>query len=252
MATTILTLLPTLLLLAAAAQAKTTPVAPGPTPSPLNLIAILEKGSQYTTLIRLLKQTQVGEQIQSQLHNSFQGLTIFAPTDNAFNNLKPGTLNGLTPQEQVALVLYHVLPRYYSMSTFDMASNPVNTQASGSSGVYNVNITSASNQVNVSTGVDETQIGNYLYSDFPLAVYTVDQVLLPYDLFGAKPPAAAPAPEVAPKKKAPNKKAGKVPAAKAPSVEADSSTPSAATGIFEVRSWGLGFGIVLMLTGYLV
>ncbi|XP_020258786.1 fasciclin-like arabinogalactan protein 9 [Asparagus officinalis] len=202
----------------------------------------IDKGSQYTTLIRLLKQTQVGEQIQSQLNNSFQGLTIFAATDNAFNNLKPGTLNGLTSQEQVALVLYHVLPRYYSMSMFETASNPVNTQASGSSGVYNVNIISASNQVNVSTGVDETQIGNDLYSDFPLAVYSVDQVLLPYDLFGPKP-----APRVGPKKKA-----GKVPAAKAPSVEADSSTPSAATGRFEVRSWGLGFGVVLMFVGYLV
>ncbi|KAJ0964956.1 hypothetical protein J5N97_026094 [Dioscorea zingiberensis] len=156
-------------------QAKTSPVAPGPTPAPLNLTAILEKGSQYTTFMRLLKVTQVGQQVQSQLNNSYDGLTIFAPTDNAFNNLKAGTLNGLDAQEQVSLILYHVLPRYYSFVTFETASNPVRTQASGSNGVYSVNVTSSTNQVNVSTGIDETPVQTVLYSDFPLAVYSVDK-----------------------------------------------------------------------------
>lgn len=77
-------------------------VAPAPEAAgPLNLTGILEKGGQYETFIRLLKSTQVGGQIESQLNNSFNGLTILAPTDNAFNNLKSGTLNGLSSQEQV-------------------------------------------------------------------------------------------------------------------------------------------------------
>ncbi|KAM0939536.1 putative FAS1 domain-containing protein [Dioscorea sansibarensis] len=167
-------------------HAKTTPIAPGPTPAPLNLTAVLEKGGQYTTFLRLLKETQVGKQVQSQLNNSYDGLTIFAPTDNAFSNLKAGTLNSLNAQEQVSLILYHVLPRFYSMVTFETASNPVRTQASGSNGVYGVNITSSTNQVNVSTGIVDTPVQTVLYSDFPLAVYSVDKVLLPYDLFGPK------------------------------------------------------------------
>ncbi|URE08366.1 Fasciclin domain [Musa troglodytarum] len=198
-------------------------VAPGPESAPLNLTGILEKGGQYGTFLRLLKETQVGEQIESQLNNSFNGLTIFAPTDNAFNNLKPGTLNSLTTQEQVSLVLYHVLPRYYTLSTFETTSNPVNTQASGSSGVYTVNITSSSNQVNVSTGVNETPVNNILHLDFPLAMYSVDKVLLPPELFGAKPPATSPPPAVAPEK--PNKG---TPAADGPSASAEAA-PSAAS-----------------------
>ncbi|RZR72981.1 hypothetical protein BHM03_00018934 [Ensete ventricosum] len=193
-------------------------VAPGPKPAPLNLTGILEKGGQYGTFLRLLKETQVGEQIESQLNNSFNGLTIFGPTDNAFNNLKPGTLNSLTTQEQVSLVLYHVLPRYYTLSTFETTSNPVNTQASGSSGVYTVNITSTSNQVNVSTGVNETPVNNNLYQHFPLAVYSVDKVLLPPELFGATPP-----PAVSPQK--PKKGS---PAADGPSASAEAA-PSAAS-----------------------
>ncbi|KAJ0970136.1 hypothetical protein J5N97_023013 [Dioscorea zingiberensis] len=221
-------------------EAKTSPVAPGPTPAPLNLTAILEKGNQYTTFMRLLKVTQVGQQVQSQLNNSYDGLTIFAPTDNAFNNLKAGTLNGLDAQEQVSLILYHVLPRYYSFVTFETASNPVRTQASGSNGVYSVNVTSSTNQVNVSTGIDETPVQTVLYSDFPLAVYSVDKVLLPYDLFGPKPPAAAPEPA----DEAPKKPTKKSPTADSSPAEAVTS-PSAASPNGRTVGWSFAVGLGL-------
>lgn len=95
-----------------AATATATATAPAAAPESLNLTEILEKGSQFTTFLRLLKDTQIGEQIDNQLNNTYGGMTILAPTDNAFNSLKAGTLNSLNPQEQAALILYHVLPRY--------------------------------------------------------------------------------------------------------------------------------------------
>ncbi|KAG2590694.1 fasciclin-like arabinogalactan protein 11 [Panicum virgatum] len=183
--------------------------APGPAAAPSgppNVTAILEKGGQYTTFIRLMKETQQDTQLNSQLNSSFGnnggGYTVFAPTDNAFNNLKPGTLNSLTQQQQVSLVQGHILPSFYSMDSFQTASNPVRTQASGRDGPYTLNITSdTNNQVNVSSGVVEVRINNALYSAKPLAVYSVDKVLLPMELFGAKAPAAAPtASEGKPKK----------------------------------------------------
>ncbi|WOK95665.1 hypothetical protein Cni_G04372 [Canna indica] len=185
------------LLLLAAPLASSQPTAAAPAPAgPLNLTAILVKGGQYTAFIRLLQQTRVDEQINSQLNNSFNGLTVFAPTDNAFSGLKPGTLNSLTDQEQVQLVLYHVLPRFYSLTTFQTASNPLPTQASGKTGVFTVNVTTStnSNQANVTSGLVNTPINTALYSDFPLAVYSIEKVLLPNEIFGPKPPAAAPAP----------------------------------------------------------
>jgi len=183
--------------------------APGPSAAPsgpLNVTAILEKGGQYTTFIRLMKETQQDTQLNSQLNSSFGNnggdYTVFAPTDNAFNNLKPGTLNSLTQQQQVSLVQGHILPSFYSMDSFQTASNPVRTQASGRDGPYTLNITSdTNNQVNVSSGVVDVRINNALYSAKPLAVYSVDKVLLPMELFGAKAPAAAPtASEGKPKK----------------------------------------------------
>ncbi|KAG1367939.1 Fasciclin-like arabinogalactan protein 9 [Cocos nucifera] len=230
--TTIALVLATLLALTISG-ARGQPAAPGPSPAPRNLTAVLEKGGQYNTLIRLLRATQVEQQINSQLNNSFNGLTVFAPTDNAFNTLKAGTLNRLSQQEQVALVLYHVLPRYYSSSMFQTTSNPVRTQASGSNGVYTINVTSTPSQTNISTGVVDTPITNTLKSDFPLAVYSVDKVLLPYDLFGSKPPAPAPAPA--------KEKPDKTPTTDGPSAATESS-PSAAVGL---KGRGAGWSFVV-------
>nr|POE46305.1 fasciclin-like arabinogalactan protein 13 [Quercus suber] len=169
-----------LLLLSPQTQAQTS--APAPSPSgPLNLTAILEKNGQYSTLIRLLQETQTDTQIPNQLNNSAQGLSFFAPTDNAFNNL-PSVIN------------------------------PVPTQASGTNGNWGLNFTGQGNQVNVSTGIDSTQINNALRQQPPLAVYQVDKlkVLLPEELFGAKSPASAP------------------PQAKAPSSSSNNSTNTSA------------------------
>lgn len=186
-----------LLLFTPNTQAQTAP-APGPA-GPLNFTGILDKNGQYTTFIRLLIQTQVASQITNQLNSSTEGLTVFAPTDNAFTSLKSGTLNNLTTQQQVALVLYHVLPKYYTLTSLLTVSNPVRTQATGQDGgAYGLNFTGSGNQVNVSSGVVETQINNALRQQFPLAVYQVDKVLLPNDLFGAKAPASAPPPAKTP------------------------------------------------------
>ncbi|KAL6848663.1 hypothetical protein ACP4OV_021246 [Aristida adscensionis] len=167
--------------------------APAAPKGPPNVTAILEKGGQYATFIRLMKATQQDTQLNSQLNNSFNGFTLFAPTDNAFSSLKPGTLNGLSQQEQVSLVQYHIISQFYSTSSFETASNPVRTQASGPDGPYTLNVTADSNgRVNLSTGVVSTSVGAALQGEQPLAVYSVDKVLLPNDLFGVKPPASAP------------------------------------------------------------
>ncbi|MED6131103.1 Fasciclin-like arabinogalactan protein 11 [Stylosanthes scabra] len=193
-------------------------IAPAPA-GPTNITKVLEKAGQFTTFIKLLKATQVADRINSQLNNSNQGLTIFAPTDNAFATLKSGTLNSISTQDQLQLVQFHILPTLYTMSQFQTASNPLHTQAGSSDdGQYPLNVTTSGNQVNVTTGVVDTTVSNTIYSDSQLAVYQVDQVLLPLALFGA-PPTAAPAEAPAPSKPEKN-----VRASDAPSGSSDSST----------------------------
>ncbi|KAG2267408.1 hypothetical protein Bca52824_061963 [Brassica carinata] len=171
MAITRLTLAPLLLIAAVILSTETSaqPAAPAPGPAgPINLTAILEKGGQFTTFMHLLKITQVGEQVNIQVNSSSEGMTVFAPTDNAFQNLKAGTLNKLTADEQVKLILYHVSPKFYTLDDLLSVSNPVRTQASGrDNGVYGLNFTGEANQVNVSTGYVETRVSNALRSQRP-------------------------------------------------------------------------------------
>ncbi|KAL7198159.1 hypothetical protein ACSBR2_020643 [Camellia fascicularis] len=183
-------------------QSQSPAQAPAP-PGPPDLIKILQKASQFTVFIKLLTTTQVGPQIKGQLNNSNDGMTVFAPPDNAFSSLPAGTLNSLTDEQKVELVQFHVIPSFFSISQFQTVSNPVRTQAGDTrNGEFPLNVTTSGNQVNVSTGIVNTTVDNTIYSDNQLAVYQVDKVLLPLSIFGSPSPATAPAPATEKKKKA--------------------------------------------------
>ncbi|CAK7328398.1 unnamed protein product [Dovyalis caffra] len=166
--------------------------APAPAPSgPTNVIKILKKAGHFKTFIRLLKSTQLDSNLNSQLGNTNNGLTIFAPSDSAFSTLKSGTLHSLTDQEMVELMQFHIVPMFISSSQFDTVSNPLKTHA-GSGTRFELNVTTSGNSLNISTGLTNTTISNTVYSDTHLAIYQVDKVLLPLDVFTPKPPAPAP------------------------------------------------------------
>ncbi|KAF8663024.1 hypothetical protein HU200_055614 [Digitaria exilis] len=213
------------LAMAATASAQQGPTAAPATPTPTsNITGVLAKGGQFNTFIRLLKSTGMASQIDTQATNNDNGLTVFAPTDNAFTSLPSGTLNSLSDQDKNALVQYHVVSTAIPMSQFDTVSNPLRTQAGSTSpGEYPLNVTSEGQQVNITTGVVNATVSNTLYTSDNMVVYTVDKVLLPPKLFG-KAEAPAPAPALAPAKKK-----GKTPASVADSPEAEASPDATAS-----------------------
>ncbi|XP_057782671.1 fasciclin-like arabinogalactan protein 11 [Salvia miltiorrhiza] len=234
--------IPILLLLLIQCTTTTLAQAPAPGPAgPTNVTKILEKAGQFTTLIRLFKITQIGDQINTQLNNSNQGLTIFAPTDNAFSGLPAGTLNSLSDQQKVSLIQFHILPTFLTTTQFQTVSNPVRTQAGDSAnGAFPLNVTTSGNQVNITTGVNEATVANTIYTDNQLAVYQVDKVLLPLSIFGTPSPTPAPTSPKATKKKA----------AAADSPVAGGDSPADASDAADRRLHGiigLGVAVVAML-----
>lgn len=172
------------------------PGAAGPASSgPTNATKILEKVGHFSFFIRLLKATTVRDQIERQLNDTNSGVTVFAPTDNAFSSLSSGTLNTLSDPQKELLIQFHVLSSYIPPTRFQTLRNPLRTNAGTNSRYeYPLNVTSSGNSVNISTGITNTSVSSIVYSDGQLAVYQVDKVLLPWSIFGAKPPAMAPAP----------------------------------------------------------
>uniref|UniRef100_A0ACD5TRV0 Uncharacterized protein n=1 Tax=Avena sativa TaxID=4498 RepID=A0ACD5TRV0_AVESA len=204
-----------------------TPAAPAPAAGTTNITGVLAKAGQFNTFIRLLQSTGVAAQIDSQLNSSSgNGLTVFAPTDNAFTSLASGTLNSLSDSQKNALVQYHVLSTAIPMSQFDTVSNPLRTQAGSSSpGEYPLNVTSmGSQQVNISTGVVNATVDNTLYTGDQLVVYQVSKVLLPMAIAGTPAPAPAPLAALTPKGKKTPVSSG----ADAPEAEASSDVSPAA------------------------
>ncbi|XP_057981099.1 fasciclin-like arabinogalactan protein 12 [Malania oleifera] len=216
------------------------------TSSKTNIVEILQKAGHFGSLLRLLKATQMDTRINSEVRKSNQGLTIFAPSDAGFSGLKSGTLNTLSNEQQVQLVQFHVLTSYLSPSQFQTATNPLHTQAGSSDdGQFPLNITTDGGQVNVTSGVVNTTVANTVFNDGHLAVYQVDQVLLPQVIFAPAPPAPAPAPAKH-KKKA---KASPPPAAllaAPPPESASSTTPAVSSDKPSADASGAEAGLVLV------
>ena len=195
---------------APAAKTPHTPKAAAPSPKPLvptlpqspdspdsvpdDITRILKKAKTFSTLIRLLKTTEIMNNINSQLITAKSGgITILAPDDSAFSNLKAGFLNSLNEGQKIELVQFHILPEFVSSSNFDSLSNPVQTVAGKDPVRLPLNVNALGNSVNISTGVVNATVLGVVYSDNKLGIYHVDKVLLPLDFFATtKAPALAP------------------------------------------------------------
>ncbi|CAL1403412.1 unnamed protein product [Linum trigynum] len=179
--------------------------APGPAAAaaklgPINVVKILTKAKTFKSFVRLLKTTQLDSNLNNQLGDSNNGITIFAPNDAAFAKLKPGTLGQLTRQEKLQLAQFHIVPVFISRSGFDSVGNPVQTHA-GSGDLLQLNVTSTGGgpggPVSLETGVTNTTLSDTVYMDTHLAIYQVDKVLQPMSIFGAPDRAQSPAPAAA-------------------------------------------------------
>ncbi|KAK7324948.1 hypothetical protein VNO77_28923 [Canavalia gladiata] len=168
--------------------------------APDDITRILKKAKTFTVLTRLLKTTEIMNNVNSQLITAKSGgLTILAPDDSAFSQLKAGFLNSLNEGQKIELLQFHILPQYVSSSNFDSLSNPVQTVAGKDPTRLPLNVESYGSSVNISTGVVNATITGVVYSDNKLAIYRLDKVLLPLDFFVKKAPAAAPVMAKAPK-----------------------------------------------------
>lgn len=152
-----------------------------------NLTALLEKAG-CKTFASLLASTGLLKNIQSAMS---KGLTLFAPNDEAFKADGVPDLNSLSSADLVSLLQYHALLSYNPKDSLKAADHPISTMATGSSGKFDLTVSSQGDDVTLHTGVDSSRVANTVLDDTPACILTVDSVLLPVELFGHAP---APAP----------------------------------------------------------
>ncbi|CAL0328133.1 unnamed protein product [Lupinus luteus] len=203
-------------------------IAPGiltapPPSSDLNLTALLENHG-CKTFSSLIVTTGVIKTFQSTVD---KGLTIFAPSDEAFKSKDVPDLKKLTSAEVVSLLQYHATATYLPVGSLKTSHDSFSTLATNGAGKFDLTVSVAGDSVTLHTGVDSSRIANNVLDSTPLTVYTIDSVLLPKELFATSPsPAPAPSPEADVPSPAPA--SAPAPGAEAPSP--DIASPPAPTG----------------------
>lgn len=134
---------------------------------------------------------------------------MFCPGDDAIAAFAPKYKN-LTASEKTSLLLYHGVPVYNSMGMLRSSNGLMNTLATeGAKKKYDFTVQNDGNDVTLKTKVVKATISGTVVDEEPIAIYTIDKVLLPRELFKGTVEEAeepAPAPKAAKKKKKPAKK----------------------------------------------
>ncbi|XP_008809683.2 fasciclin-like arabinogalactan protein 2 [Phoenix dactylifera] len=169
--------------------------APTPAPAQVNLTTLMSKKG-CKTFADLLVAT--GDAEMTFESNVGGGLTVFCPIDRAMKAFMPKFKN-LTADGKLSVLLYHGIPVYNSIQMLKSNNGVVNTLATdGTAKNYNFTVQNDGEVVTLKTTVMVATITGTLIDEDPLAVYMIDAVLEPRELFKpekAKAPAPAPAAE---------------------------------------------------------
>ncbi|WVZ92384.1 hypothetical protein U9M48_038455 [Paspalum notatum var. saurae] len=182
---------------AAPAKAK----APAAPPAPPNITALMSKGGCKAFASLVAKSPDAQSAFQSAVPG---GVTAFCPTDDAVRSFMPSYKN-LSADGKASLLLFHAVPVYYTLRGLKSSNGPMNTLATdggGAAGNYNFTVQNVGDQVSISTPASDAaaRVRSTVYDSDPVAIYAVDAVLEPVELFE---PVEAPAPAPAPAADAP-------------------------------------------------
>ncbi|XP_071730061.1 fasciclin-like arabinogalactan protein 2 [Rutidosis leptorrhynchoides] len=181
------------------------PEAEAPTAAPdLNLTSLLQRDGCQSFHDLLTTSGAIGTFLSS----ADGGVTVFCPGDDAITAFAPKYKN-LTASEKTSLLLYHGVPVYNSMGMLRSSNGLMNTLATeGAKKKYDFTVQNDGNDVTLKTKVVTATISGTVVDEEPIAIYTIDKVLQPSELFKGAVEAdePAPAPKAAKKKKKAAKK----------------------------------------------
>ncbi|KAF0906276.1 hypothetical protein E2562_009653 [Oryza meyeriana var. granulata] len=206
----------------AAAKAK----APAPPPAPPNITASMAKGGCKAFASLVAASPDALSTFQSAVDG---GVTAFCPTDDAMRSFMPKYKN-LTADGKASLLLFHAVPVYYSLRSLKSNNGVMNTLATdGSAKNFNFTVQNEGDKVTIKTDATDgvARIKDTVYDKDPIAIYALDAVLEPVELFEpVEAPAPAPAPVADAPKPSKSKKASHRHVADAPGPAGDDAPPA--------------------------
>ncbi|KAG5578853.1 hypothetical protein H5410_049480 [Solanum commersonii] len=199
--------------------------APTPEPSQMNLTSLMSAHGCRVFAETLLKSP--AEKTFDE--NADGGLTVFCPGDDAMKNFMPKFKN-LTADGKQSLLEYHGVPVYQSMASLKSNNGVMNTLATDGAKKYDFVVQNDGDVVTLKTKIVTAKITGTLIDEQPIAIFTINKVLMPKELFKASAAADTPAPAPAPDADSPEpskkKKKHKAPAAADTPADSPADGPS--------------------------
>lgn len=161
--------------------------APVGAPTDMNVTDLMEKQG-CKSFEDLLKSSGAEETFTQ---NAAGGITVFCPTDEAISGFMPHYKN-LTKDGKTILLLFHGIPFYNSLGMLKSKNGQLNTLATEGNSKYDVTVKNDGEDVKVDTEVNTATITGTLIDQDQLAVFKIDKVMLPRQLFKSAPDAPAP------------------------------------------------------------
>ncbi|KAK1316987.1 Fasciclin-like arabinogalactan protein 2 [Acorus calamus] len=217
--------------------------APTPAPSQLNFTTLMSKQGCKKFADLILAAPDVEKTFESDIGG---GLTIFCPADIDVTAFMPKFKN-LTKDQQSSLLMYHGVAVYNSMSMLKTSNGIMNTLATvmtAKNREYNFTVQNDGTTVTLKTKIVTASITGTLFDEQPLAIYIINKVLQPRELF-KKAEALTPAPSPAPAASAPSADASASPVAAEPDSAPDAKAADASGSVMGRR---IGGGVVVGLT----
>ncbi|KAL5199775.1 hypothetical protein ABZP36_020978 [Zizania latifolia] len=127
------------------------------------------------------------------------GLTVFCPADKSVAAFTSRFKN-LTAEAQLVLLLYHGVAKHYSENVLKTINGEVNTLATDGTKSFDLTIMNDGDAVKLSSSSSgsEARVTKTITDDDRIAVYLIDAVLLPGELFNGSAGAVAVAPSPSP------------------------------------------------------
>ncbi|MFQ6650408.1 hypothetical protein Gotur_023451 [Gossypium turneri] len=197
--------------------------APTPGPSELNITGIMSAHGCKVFADTLLANPEAMGTYEDNLNG---GLTVFCPLDDAFKAFLP-KYNNLTASGKESFLEFFGVPVYQSLSMLKSNNGLMNTLATDGASKFDFTVQNDGEQVTLKTKINTVKITGTLLDEQPVAIYTIDKVLMPRELFKAAPtPAPAPAPEEAADAPKASKSKSKSKSKSAPTPESDAPADS--------------------------
>ena len=171
-----------------------------PPPSPVNATDVLARSDagNFSTFVSLLVSSGVDKVFQS--HDSSPGLTIFAPTNSAFDRMSGSkAYASLSMAQIVSLLEFHGIASFFpNQELLGSAGSQPTLATTSVNADYKLSLTRSTKTGVVSIitngNANPVPIMGTLYSNNPASIFSIDSLLLPAEIFPST--AVSPSPSI--------------------------------------------------------